>query len=129
MLLKYSALALTALSIVSADRYIASVDVGTKLGAPRHLASGILYGIPDVQNQIPDHWYTDIGFKYNRAGGAQISAKGWRLGYAQYVPRFQSALSNYQTTRKYGGRFVLLIHDMWGVSSATIRDISLNNAD
>lgn len=28
--------------------------------------------------------------------------------------RFQSALSNYRTARKYGAKFVFLIHDLWG---------------
>jgi hypothetical protein len=28
--------------------------------------------------------------------------------------RFASALSNYKTTRKYGGKFIFLIHDLWG---------------
>lgn len=31
-----------------------------------------------------------------------------------YTERFQSALSNYRTTRKYGGEFILLPHDLWG---------------
>lgn len=28
--------------------------------------------------------------------------------------RFSSALSNYQLTRKHGGSFVLMLHDLWG---------------
>ena len=28
--------------------------------------------------------------------------------------RFESALSNYKTSRKYGARFQLLLHDLWG---------------
>jgi hypothetical protein len=28
--------------------------------------------------------------------------------------RFVSALSNYKTTRKYGGKWIFLIHDLWG---------------
>jgi hypothetical protein len=47
--------------------------LGNNTGSPEHLASGFIYGIPDTQDQIPDHFYTDIGFNYARAGGAQVS--------------------------------------------------------
>ncbi|EFX00271.1 hypothetical protein CMQ_7273 [Grosmannia clavigera kw1407] len=92
----------------------AVVDLGVSTGAPQQLASGVLYGIPDEASQIPDHFYTDIGFKYCRAGGAQLPGQGWSESEAAYETRFQSALSNYQTTRKYGGTFILLPHDIWG---------------
>jgi len=54
------------------DTITATVNLGTTHGASKHLASGFIYGIPDTLNQIPDHWYTDIGFNYGRAGGAQL---------------------------------------------------------
>ncbi|KAF4635327.1 hypothetical protein G7Y89_g2773 [Cudoniella acicularis] len=93
-----------------------TVNLGNITGSIKHLASGFIYGIPDTPNQIPDHFYTDIGFNYGRAGGAQVAAPGlgWIWGLAEYKVRFASALSNYRTTRKYGGEFIFLIHDLWG---------------
>lgn len=119
MVLLTSLALLGSAALASAQTYTASVDLSKKTGTPTHVASGILYGIPDTPNVIPDKWYTTIGFNHNRGGGAQIpgnNTKGWRLGYEQYVPRFNSFASNYWTTRKYGGTYILLIHDLWGVS-------------
>lgn len=65
----------------------AVVDLGANTGNPQHLASGFIYGIPDTAGQIPDHFYTDIGFNFGRAGGAQTPATGWLGGVAQYVVR------------------------------------------
>ncbi|KAB5577962.1 glycoside hydrolase superfamily [Coniochaeta sp. 2T2.1] len=97
----------------------ATVDLHSPLGAPQFLGSGFIYGFPDngVQPEtvIPDHLVTGFKFNANRAGGAQIPAKGWATGgLAGYQARFDSALSNYRTTRKYGGEFILLPHDIWG---------------
>ncbi|EAU37846.1 predicted protein [Aspergillus terreus NIH2624] len=95
----------------------ATVDAAVSLGTPAHLASGWIYGIPDAQGQIPDRFYTESGYRYGRAGGAQLhdeGQRGWIWGPSDYEGRFQSFLSNYHTTRKYGGRFQLLIHDLWG---------------
>jgi hypothetical protein len=63
-----------------------TVNLNNNTGTPKHLASGILYGIPDTLNQIPDHFYTDIGFNYARAGGAQVAApgRGWIWGLSEY---------------------------------------------
>jgi len=94
----------------------ATVNLGNNIGAPKWLASGFIYGIPDTPNQIPDHFYTDIKFNYCRAGGAQVGApgRGWIRGVTEYKNRFASLLSNYKTTRKYGGNFLFLMHDLWG---------------
>jgi hypothetical protein len=35
----------------------AHVDLSVTTGNPEHLASGVLYGVPDTPDQIPDHWY------------------------------------------------------------------------
>ncbi|KAF2149125.1 glycoside hydrolase family 39 protein [Myriangium duriaei CBS 260.36] len=96
----------------------AKVDLSTNLGSPKHLASGFIYGIPDTANQIPDHFYQNIGFNYARAGGAQLGspARGWIWG--EYQGRLQSTLSNYRTARKYGAAFILLPHDIWGTDQA-----------
>ena len=39
------------------DSVTATVDLAASKGAPKHIASGFIYGIPDKENQIPDHWY------------------------------------------------------------------------
>ena len=101
----------------------AVVDLSVQLGSPQHLASGFIYGIPDVgfdqsATQIPSHFYSDIGFNYARAGGAQLSEGGWIDGLSAYAARFASAKSNYLTARQYGARFQLLPHDVWGTDHA-----------
>ncbi|QGI65448.1 hypothetical protein CEK26_009398 [Fusarium fujikuroi] len=102
---------------------VATVDVGVQTGPPRHLASGILYGIPDKPDQIPDHFYKAIGFNYGRGGGSQLpGTKGYAVSLADYevkyprafFARFASALSNYRTTRKHGGEFIYLLPAAWG---------------
>ncbi|OKL55462.1 hypothetical protein UA08_09318 [Talaromyces atroroseus] len=98
------------------DTVTAQVNFSNNTGSPQHLASGLLYGIPNTLNQIPSEFYNDIGYNYERAGGAQIPSPGlgWIWGVAEYENRFASVLSNYQTAREYGANFILLIHDLWG---------------
>ncbi|KAF5710724.1 hypothetical protein FMUND_9368 [Fusarium mundagurra] len=93
---------------------VATVDVSNKTGPPRHLASGILYGIPDRPDQIPDHFYKDIGFNYGRGGGSQLSGtKGYAISLEDYeVYDIRECL--YITTRKYGGEFIYLLPAAWG---------------
>lgn len=64
----------------------ATVDLAKPSGTPQHLASGLLYGIPDQPNQIPSSFYTDMGFNYARAGGSQLPAPatGWINGEATF---------------------------------------------
>ncbi|KAK6198277.1 hypothetical protein LQW54_010426 [Pestalotiopsis sp. IQ-011] len=95
----------------------ATVSLAVPSGTPEHLAPGFIYGPPDSADgsanfSIPDRLIRDMGFNYNRAGGAQISSLGWVAG--QFEGRFLSTMSNYRTTRAYGGRFQLLVHDLWG---------------
>jgi hypothetical protein len=68
------------------DTVTAQVNFANNTGKPQHLASGILYGLPDTANQIPTKFYTDMGFNYNRAGGAQVPApgRGWIWGLNEY---------------------------------------------
>jgi len=70
----------------------AVVDFSVNTGTPKKLASGFIYGIPDTKNQIPGHFYSDIGFDYSRAGGAQVAApgRGWIWGLTEYEVRFHS---------------------------------------
>ncbi|KAK4495186.1 hypothetical protein PRZ48_013513 [Zasmidium cellare] len=84
----------------------AVVDLSVNNGSPKHLASGVLYGIPDTPNQIPDSFYTDMGFNYARVGGAQLDAGGWIYGLNAYYARFNSTRNNYNTARKYGAPLI-----------------------
>ncbi|KAI1027731.1 hypothetical protein LB504_011763 [Fusarium proliferatum] len=94
---------------------VATVDVAMRTGPPCHLASGILYGIPDRPDQIPHHFYKAIGFNYGRGGGSQLpGTKGYAVSLQDYEARFASALSNYRTTRKHGGEFIYLLPAAWG---------------
>ncbi|KAK2042626.1 glycoside hydrolase [Colletotrichum somersetense] len=97
----------------------ATVDLNTSIGEARFLGSGFIYGFPDngtsADSSIPDYFATDIKFNACRAGGAQTPYPGWAGGgYDGYIGRFNSTLSNYRTTRKYGADFILLPHDLWG---------------
>ncbi|RFN54063.1 glycoside hydrolase family 39 protein [Fusarium flagelliforme] len=94
---------------------VATVDMSITTGPPKHLASGILYGIPDKPDQIPDHFYKDIGFNYGRGGGSQLpNTKGYAVSFEDYKARFNSGLSNYITARKHGGEFIYLLPAAWG---------------
>ncbi|ETS82724.1 hypothetical protein PFICI_04600 [Pestalotiopsis fici W106-1] len=95
----------------------ATISLAMPSNTPSHLASGFIYGLPDSADgsanfSIPDPLVKGMGFNYNRAGGAQITSLGWIAG--EFEGRFLSALSNYRTTRTYGGPFQLLVHDLWG---------------
>ena len=69
---------------------VATVDIANLSGAPQHLASGFLYGIPIKQNQVPDHFYTDMGFNYGRSGGGSQPepARGWVYGRHEFIVSF-----------------------------------------
>lgn len=116
---------------------VATVDVNVKTGSPKQLASGVLYGIPDQADQIPDHFYKDIGFNYGRGGGSQVpDSVGFAKSLEDYQVsqimrtcktstkacdgqiRFASALSNYRTTRKHGGEFIYLLPAAWGADGS-----------
>lgn len=67
-----------------ASTVTAVVNFGNNTGTPQHLASGTLYGLPDVVSQIPSSFFADIGWNYERAGGAQTSGAGWIGGLSAY---------------------------------------------
>lgn len=101
----------------------AVVDLSKQRGQPQHLASGFIYGIPNSgfgqsTTQIPSSFYTNMGFNYARAGGAQMSQGGWIYGPSAYAARFQSTKDNYLTSRKYNATFQILPHDIWGTDHA-----------
>jgi hypothetical protein len=103
---------------------IATVDVSQTVGPAKSLASGWIYGFPDNGTEadfsISEHFIKDVKFHSTRSGGAQIPAKGWVAGLEEYKGRFNSSLSNYRTTRHYGGEFILLVHDLWGADGGSI---------
>ncbi|KAL4862284.1 hypothetical protein BDV12DRAFT_207323 [Aspergillus spectabilis] len=126
-----SALLGTSSSLAVSERDIESsqaprtayVYLNDRVGPSEHCASGFIYGIPDTPSQIPDHFYSDINFQYTRAGGAQTpESKGWIGGVEDYKFRWESTLSNYRTARQHGGRFILLVHDLWGADSLQPED-------
>ncbi|KXJ86531.1 glycoside hydrolase superfamily, partial [Microdochium bolleyi] len=99
----------------------AVVDLSAVTGKATSSAAGFIYGWPDngfdADVSIPSSLVTPLNFRANRAGGAQLAAPalGWAAGgYETYKGRFESTVSNYRTTRKYGGTFILLPHDLWG---------------
>lgn len=96
----------------------ANVYFGQDRGAPKHLASGILYGITDVPRQIPDHFYQEMGFNYARIGGAQLDEGGWIMGPDAYAARFDNTRDNYQEARRFGAPVIILPHDIWGTDHA-----------
>ncbi|KAK5988436.1 hypothetical protein PT974_12591 [Cladobotryum mycophilum] len=106
------------LNVPQQSSQTAAVNLSQLQGEPQHFASGFLYGIPDTPNQIPAHFYSDIGFNYGRAGGAQLPAKGYMHGVEEYRPRFASMLSNYNTCRQFGAEFIILLHDLWGADGS-----------
>lgn len=95
-----------------------TVDFSADNGVPEQRASGILYGISEDGSQPGDDFFTEIGFGYERAGGAQLdSPGGWAAG--KYQRRWDATLAQYNRTVSLGGEFVLLPHDLWGADGTT----------
>lgn len=61
-----------------------TVDLSTTMGAPQYLASGTLYGMTENGTNPPDHFYRDIKWHFERAGGPSWTG-GW-LGRRQVRP-------------------------------------------
>ncbi|KAF5529495.1 glycoside hydrolase family 39 [Fusarium mexicanum] len=101
------------------DSSTAYVDLADRVGPSSHNASAFIYGMPlnKTKNQIPSHFYSDIGIKYGRAGGAQLDkpCRGWAFGPDEYKCRFEATMINYKQTRKFGAQFIILPHDIWGI--------------
>lgn len=120
-----TALALPPATLSSPDNQnTATVDLSITRQPSADYAAGILYGLPDTPNQIPDHFYTDIGFNYHRTGGAQLDEYGgWVTGLEGYEGRINSTKSNYDTARKYGADVIVLCHDLWGTDHTDISTV------
>jgi hypothetical protein len=95
------------------------IDVGRKVGPADHRGSGILYGLTEDGANPPDRYLTEMGFRFQRAGGAQLdSPGGWVAG--RYERRWASALAQCRRTVALGGAFILLVHDLYGADGTTI---------
>lgn len=116
-----------------AAKGVAAVDLSKTTGPAKFLASGWIYGFPDngteADTSIPSNYVKEIKFGSSRAGGAQTSSRGWVNGYDSYLRRFKSPLSNYRTTQKYNGEFILLVHDLWGADDSSIPRFPGDNSE
>ncbi|WP_405143150.1 RICIN domain-containing protein [Sphaerisporangium sp. NBC_01403] len=108
----------TATPAQAADQSI-TVDFSAGGGTPTYRASGWIYGMTENASGPPDHFYTDVKFRYMRAGGAQLdSPGGWVSG--KYERRWNATRAQLLRTRSLGGEFVLLVHDLWGADGYPI---------
>ncbi|SED05168.1 Glycosyl hydrolases family 39 [Amycolatopsis tolypomycina] len=111
----------------AADESI-SVDFSVAGGAPTSRASGWIYGMTENASNPPDHFFRDVNFQAMRAGGAQLdSPGGWVSG--KYDRRWNATRAQLLRTRSLGGRFVLLVHDLWGADGYPISRFPGDNGD
>ncbi|GLX11541.1 ricin-type beta-trefoil lectin domain protein [Microbispora sp. NBRC 16548] len=121
----FSAAALVAGSVVAtaapaqaADESI-TVNFSAGGGSPTYRASGWIYGMTENGANPPDNYFTDVKFRYMRAGGAQLdSPGGWVSG--KYDRRWNATRAQLLRTQSLGGQFVLLVHDLWGADGYPI---------
>ncbi|WP_431912222.1 ricin-type beta-trefoil lectin domain protein [Nonomuraea jabiensis] len=112
---------------LAADQAI-TVDFSAGGGSPTYRASGWIYGMTENASAPPDHFYTDVKFRYMRAGGAQLdSPGGWVSG--KYDRRWNSTRAQLLRTRSLGGEFILLVHDLWGADGYPILRFPGDNGD
>jgi hypothetical protein len=98
---------------------VVRVDLSQDIGAPTRRASGILYGLSEDGASPPDVFLAGIGFRFERAGGAQLdSPGGWVAG--RYGRRWASTLAQYRRTGALGGEFIILVHDLYGADGTAI---------
>ncbi|WP_083502418.1 lectin [Sphaerimonospora mesophila] len=102
----------------AADQSI-TVNFSVTDGSPTYRASGWIYGMTEDAANPPDHFFTDVRFRYMRAGGAQLDGPGgWVSG--KYDRRWNATRAQLLRTRSLGGEFVLLVHDLWGADGYPI---------
>ncbi|NUR48459.1 MAG: beta-xylosidase, partial [Hamadaea sp.] len=122
-----SSIALTGVPAVAADESI-SVNFSVAGGSPTYRASGWIYGMTENAAGPPDHFFTDVKFRYMRAGGAQLdSPGGWVSG--RYQRRWDATLAQARRTLALGGQFVILNHDLWGADGYPISRFPGDNGD
>ncbi|MEU9836754.1 RICIN domain-containing protein [Streptosporangium sp. NPDC048047] len=111
----------------AADESI-SVNFSSAGGSPTHRASGWIYGMTENGANPPDSYFTDVKFRYMRAGGAQLDGPGgWVSG--KYDRRWNATRAQLLRTRSLGGEFVLLVHDLWGADGYPISRFPGDNGD
>jgi len=109
---------LTATPAAAADESI-SVNFAVAGGSPTYRASGWIYGMTENGSNPPSNFFTDVKFRYMRAGGAQLSSPGgWVAG--TYDRRWNSTLAQARRTAALGGQFIMLVHDIWGADGFPI---------
>ena len=111
----------------AADESIA-VNFSVTGGPPTYRASGWIYGMTEDASGPADHFYSDVRFRYMRAGGAQLGGPGgWVAG--TYQRRWNSTLAQARRTIALGGEFILLPHDLWGADGFPISRFPGDNGD
>ncbi|MFL6117190.1 MAG: RICIN domain-containing protein [Catenulispora sp.] len=131
-----AAIALTALTVGlvpatgahAADTSV-TVDFATAGGAPSYHASGTLYGMSPDGSLPQDHFYKDLKWHFERAGGAQLNNGGYATSLADYQTRWNATLAQYKRSVALGGTFILLPHDLWGADSTTSQPFPGDNGD
>jgi hypothetical protein len=127
-LLSLAAVALPATTAHAADTTV-TVDFANAGGAPSYHASGMIYGMTPDGSLPQDHFFTDIKWKFMRAGGAQLNSGGYATSLADYQTRWNSTLAQYKRTAALGGTFVILPHDLWGADGTTNQGWPGDNGD
>jgi len=113
-----AAVVATVQPVYAADESI-SVNFSAAAGTPTYRASGWIYGMTENGANPPDRFFTDVKFRYMRAGGAQLdSPGGWVSG--RYDRRWNATRAQLLRTRSLGGEFILLAHDLWGADGYPI---------
>jgi len=112
----------------AADTGVA-VDFSVAGGAPTYRASGMIYGLTVDGSQPPDHFFKDIKWRFERAGGAQLNGGGYATSLAEYRTRWNATLAQYKRTKALGGTFVILPHDLWGADGTTSTGFPGDNGD
>lgn len=98
---------------------VASVDLAATSGPATQRGAGILYGLTEDGTQPADDMILGMGFRFQRAGGAQLdSPGGWVAG--RYERRWRSTHAQYLRTISLGGVFIGLVHDLYGADGTAI---------
>ncbi|MFI6151309.1 RICIN domain-containing protein [Kitasatospora sp. NPDC051170] len=106
-----------------------SVDFSATGAAPGYRASGTIYGLTPDGSLPPDHFFRDIKWHAERAGGAQLNGGGYATSLADYQTRWNATLAQYRRTVALGGTFVILPHDLWGADGTTTQPFPGDNGD
>ncbi|MER6420157.1 RICIN domain-containing protein [Streptomyces sp. NPDC001137] len=112
----------------AADTTVA-VDFSVAGGAPTYRASGMIYGLTPDGSLPPDHFFKDIKWHFERAGGAQLNGGGYATSLADYQTRWNATLAQYKRTKALGGTFVILPHDLWGADGTTSQGFPGDNGN